>query len=155
MYLSLANTVNNYELRLGMMYHPRNRLTLSLWYGSSNQKAMAMPTPITIGESAYFEIDVNPLTSQVTFWVNEQGMDMGVLRGFKGGAQRASWVAVAGPNDHLPNGSFTDCAIAHAEGWESCKFLKSDAAQLILQPHHKVELIAADAIAYAEMRSMA
>jgi len=63
--------------------------------------------------SCALEIDINHKTGQTTFWINDTGLDMGRLEGFKGGAHFGLWGGGATSKaDHMLSGSFTNCATA-------------------------------------------
>jgi hypothetical protein len=154
MFISLASADNS-RLLAGVFYAPNRKLRLTLWHGTPERHVIAKPTELTTNDSFYLEIDVNPKNSQVTFWINERGMDMGVLSGFKGGANKVGWAAHASSAVHLPNCSFTDCALASKDGWLACDLGKADTNHANIQSYHSVELLSPNHISITNKRAVA
>lgn len=142
-------------LKLGLLRQPDGRQTVSICYNSSVRKSIVRPTPVPTGEYVCFEIDVNPKSSQVTFWVNDRGLDMGVLPGFEGGGQQAFWVASATSDAHLISGKFSDCAFATQSGWIACDMSENDLGRYNVLEYHQLEVLSRNSFALSDKRSAA
>lgn len=136
-----------------------SKLSLSLSYVSPERKCFAkkpgnVAQLLTDKDYIYFEIDVETKTSRVVFWINDLGLDMGVLPGFENGAISAVWGAKASPGAHMIGGQFADCAYATAAGWQSSDFNNCTIAHNNLESHHYVEVLSSHAIALGDKRVM-
>jgi len=149
--ISLATT-NGAKLTTGLIRLQDGRLGLARFIISSNKKAIVAPEVLPKCDYVYLEIDVNPRNSQVTFWANDRGFDMGVLPGFEGGVQQASWGARTHANGNLLNVKLTNCAYATATGWVACDLGKCDIGHQNLQDHHHVEQLSQSSFAIGARR---
>ena len=154
MFISLIGA-DNTRLQAGVFHTPDRRLLLSLWHGTIYKHAITKQSELNASDSIYLEIDVNPKNSQVTFWVNEQGLDMGVLSGFKGGANRAGWFVSSTSSIHLPNCSFADIALASKDGWLPCDLGKAATHHMNIQSYHSVELLSSNHISITNKLAVA
>jgi hypothetical protein len=77
---------------------------------------------VALNEPVYVELDIDSKAGKVVYWINDKGMDMGVLDGFKGGADRVRWLAAARGQLNVHGGELTDCAVATEAGWEAAAF---------------------------------
>jgi len=77
---------------------------------------------------------------------------MGVLPGFEGGVQQASWGARTHANGNLLNVKLTNCAYATATGWVACDLGKCDIGHQNLQDHHHVEQLSQSSFAIGARR---
>jgi hypothetical protein len=146
---------NGNWLRAGVLRGSKGMFVLSLSYSSPERKCIAPSRSVPAlsqGDNVYLEIDVDPKDSRVVFWVNNVGLDMGVLPGFKGGAPQVSWLAQAGSNSHMINGQLTDCAFATAAGWTACDLGKCEVGHQNLQDHHLVEQLSPNGFAVGDRR---
>jgi len=140
-------------LKAGLMRSRHGLVSLWLTYISPSRRVIARPEFLSDFECIYFEIDTHPTTSQVTFWINDKGLDMGVLPGFEYGAQRYAIEAHATQDAHLFSGKFTDCAFASTSGWIACDLSKSQVGHSNLQDHHTVDILSLSSIAIGDKRS--
>jgi len=147
-------TDNGSWLKAGVMRNGRGDQLLTIGYNSPTRQAMVMPRPIPLGDYVYLEIDINAKSSQVTVWVNDKGLDLGVLPGFKGGTSRAAWVVRSTPDTHLYSGKLVNCAIATADGWSSCSWDKYAFQKDDLKDHHFTSLLSSHSFAFGDKRSL-
>jgi hypothetical protein len=108
---------------------------------------------MNLNEPVHLELDIDPTTSDIVFWINDKGLDMGVIPGFKGGADSVRWHAGANRNRDKLNGKLTDCAIANASGWNSASFRDEHVNRDQLQDDHSFELFSPNCIAIGGSRS--
>jgi len=109
--------------------------------------------PLAKSDSYCLETDIDRKTGQTNVWVNDVGLDMGVLKALKGGAHSASFaVAASQPGDHLLSGRFTNCAIAKAGQWVAAAFDETlQGGNLAL--HHDVKIAAPNSLSCRDLRS--
>jgi len=122
-------------------------------YRTPEKTRLTAPMALPKADSYCFEIDMDAQTGQTNFWVNDQGWDMGVLKGFKGGAHVSAFGAGAlHPGDHLLSGRFTDCAYAVDGQWQKAEF-KRELAKNNLALHQESTMLAADSVSFRDLRT--
>jgi hypothetical protein len=97
------------------------------------------------------ELDIDPNTSNVVFWVNDKGMDMGVIPGYVGGAARVRWM-VAGNSQEMPDGKLTDCAVATSAGWKAAALRQDHINRDYLHPDHTFDIVSHNSISFGNRR---
>ncbi|HVU37316.1 MAG TPA: hypothetical protein VHC95_03210 [Opitutales bacterium] len=103
------------------------------------QTSVTDVVPLPKADSYAMEVDIDAKTGHTRFWVNDVGIDVGVLAGFKGGAHFAGFgggTLVLG--DHMLSGRFTNCAVATAKGWQPAS-LANNQLMGCIPPHIQVK----------------
>ncbi len=111
--------------------------------------------PVAMNEPVHVELDIDPKTSNVVFWINDKGMDMGVLDGFKGGADRARWLAAGRHARVVHGGELRDCAVATAAGWEAAAFRDEHVNDYQLHTEHTFKVSSHNSIVFGHSSSLA
>jgi hypothetical protein len=156
-YLSKSTGALGLSVRLATSLFQASKYVCYGWYHTSKDLLVTPPLACSAkeGDYVYLEVDLDPKTSQVTFWVNDRGADMGVLRGFEGGAQKASWAAgTKFKTTQLMNAKFADCAYATAEGWKASAFTSDDILRRKAKVHDLV-MVSSTGITFGDKRFVA
>ncbi len=142
-----------YSLRLRLLRKPMlPGLDLLFSYKTPTGISFSPMLTLPAKQAVYFELDVDPRNSNVKFWIDHQGYDMGVLRGFKGGGDEVAWGADAVNHTPLIDGRFANCALATVAGWQHADLPGSTLTSNNLHTSHKVEVFGLGGIAFGDKR---
>lgn len=150
-YMSLVN-VDGYKTAFGIMKVSDGWGAFAL-YSSPREIRVTNLLPLPKADAYRLEIAIDPKNGQTTFWANNVGWDVGVLRGFKGGAHLAMAGAHAvHPSDHLLPGTFSNVMAASNGVWA-----KADLPNSVTRPklarHIAIEHPATDSVQIRDRRS--
>lgn len=110
-----------------------------------------MPLPKT--DAVCFEIDIDRQSGQTNLWIDDKGLDLGVLKGFENGAHNAALTMGAiRSGDHLLSGRFTNCAVAVDGQWQQARLSPLQKENAIL-PHHEARVLAQDSVLIRDLRT--
>jgi len=105
------------------------------------------------GDSFCFEIDIDRKSGQTNLWINDEGLNLGILKGFENGAHGAALaLGAVRYGDHLLSGRFTDCALAVDGQWQQACVMATQKDSKIL-PHHEVGIIASNGMYARDLRT--
>ncbi|HVU37317.1 MAG TPA: hypothetical protein VHC95_03215 [Opitutales bacterium] len=113
------------------------------------------PLPLSADAKSYaLEVDLDHKTGQTTFWINDVGLDMGVLDGFKGGAHFAGFGGgTMKPNDQMLSGRLSKCAVGSVNRWRPAEL--STQTMLSCMPPHVEIKTKGDSYTCRDLRSVA
>ena len=153
-YTVVTDKKEKFVAKLGLM-KANNDLVLTFLYYAPGLVSRSEWLSVAKDQPLHLELDIDPKTSNVVYWVNDKGMDMGVLPGFKGGADRAVWAAFGMQGGDMLSGKLSNCAYATAAGWRATAFGKEHIVRNDLHPDHSVETLAHNSIAIGNSRFVA
>jgi len=131
-----------------------NGLQAIFIHHSPSSAPVSERTAVSMNESIHMELDVDPKTSNVVFWINDKGMDMGIIPGFEGGASAARWMATGDRHAHKLTGKLTDCAVATTDGWRATRFRDEHVNRQDLHEDHIFDVSSPNSIAIGGLRSI-
>jgi len=123
-------------------------------YGPGTVRHM-QPIAVAIDKPIHVELDIDPKTSNVVYWVNDKGMDMGVLDGFKGGADSVRWLAGGHDMRTIHGGEFMDCSVATEAGWRPAGFRSEHVEADELHPSHALKVSSHNSIVFGHSSAVA
>jgi len=100
----------------------------------------------------YLEIDIEVKSSNVVFWLNDQGFDMGFLPGFEQGGDQAIWRPSAFGDEYMIEGKLTECAFATPSGWRKASFNSSSLVMHNIGAHHYVRILSTNSASFGDKR---
>ena len=109
--------------------------------------------PLRSADTYNLEVSIDQTTGRTQFWVNDQGIDVGSVREFKGGGHFAVYGAGTGfPGDHLLSANLTDCGVKSGGLWKETVF-DMDCMQNRLKLHHELNMTSSNSLSFRDLRS--
>jgi len=150
--VSLCSRNKSYNVNV-MVQRTGKSLSALFVYDTSTSGHDTIRIPLPLDQAVHLELDINPKTSNVVYWVNDKGMDMGVLPGFKGGAEEAYWTVCGFHGHDMMFGKMLDCAFATSEGWQATSFRPNRLNLDNLHKDHLVEILDNNSINFGNQPS--
>jgi len=126
-----------------------------LVYDSPTRAILSERILVPQNEPIHVELDIDPKTSRVVFWLNDTGRDLGVLPGFEGGADSVKWISTGYRNTEKFSGKLSECAVATAAGWASTVFSEKHISSGLLHDDHVFQVNSRNNITIGNSRLLA